>query len=521
MPREIWTKDKIIARLQKWHDEGVPVGKLWAQDSGVTSRSSAVFGSWRQALEAAGFASVRERWSRKRILCELKERHEGKIVDDSKLVCAAIRHFGSIRKALAAAGLPCKTKPPAHPDWTRQTAINAIRKYVEDGHNIRLTRRKDPELYAAAKRLFGNWRVARSAAGFPFQAKVTYSEAEVKRRIMRLHREGQSLSNMRDRDFDLHRSAYRWFGSWGEAVRSVGLEWTMHRRWSKRKVIEAIRKRNAQGHVLCRTWREEKSLFRAAVNWFGNWGTALEAAGFEPIHRERWTQQRVIERLKAWRERSTDTSLCESEPNLADAAIRFFGGLDKAFEEADIEPSPRYWTDVRVIAEIQERYVNGKPKHIQGLGDIRLANAAKRRFGSWAKAVKAAGLADRIPISKPLKRWTRQKVIEAIILARSEGIRLTGISKSDQSLYNAAKTHFGTWHAAMIAAGIPPSRRQWSKRVIIQEIQQRQRDGQSLVCRHPDNTNMAAAAQRHFGSWTAALSAAGIQTKQTTRKVAS
>ena len=79
-----------------------------------------------------------------------------------------------------------------------------------------------------------------------------------------------------------------------------------------------------------------------------------------------------------------------------------------------MEPPPRRWTKVRVIAAIQDRYIAGQPVHIEGLGDLRLANAAKRRFGSWEVAVEAAGLAGRITIKKPLRRWSQELVIEEI-----------------------------------------------------------------------------------------------------------
>jgi hypothetical protein len=292
----------------------------------------------------------------------------------------------------------------------------------------------------------------------------------------------------------------------------------MQQRWTKQRVIHSIRQREAEGHALCRTWREDKTLFRAAVSLFGNWEPAMLAAGFEPIRRERWSRQRVIERLQTWRQRTRETNLRESEPNLAGAAIRLFGSLETACEVAGIVASPRRWTNERVIAEIQERYVRGEPKHIQGLGDLRLALAAKRRFGSWASAVSAAGLADRIPIAKPLRRWTKKQVLESIQRAIREGIALSNVSSSDQGLYNAAKTHFGSWRAAVRAAGLPTTRQQWSKALILAGILARYRRGSSLSSGHRDNINFAAASYRYFGSWTAALVAAGVKATPTQRK---
>ena len=276
---------------------------------------------------------------------ELKQRNGNRRTNDRKLESAAGRYFGSVREALRVAGLPVRARPPAHRDWTRQNAIEAIRKRVAEGHDLKATCRQDPALYAAAKRLFRSWTAARDAAGCPIPIKKQFTADEVKQQIRKRHRDGLTLSNMRVRDLDLHRSAKRIFGSWGEAVEAAGLELTMYRRWTKQRIIEAMRKRHTDGCALCRTWREDKSLFRAAILWFGSWTKAMQAAGFEPIRRERWSEQRVIERLRAWRQRTHETNLTLSEPNLSSAALRLFGSLDAAFKAAGVQPCLRKWTD--------------------------------------------------------------------------------------------------------------------------------------------------------------------------------
>ena len=508
-------------RLEQWHADGIAVKLLWKQDPKMTSIASALFGSSPVlALAAAGIESVRQTWTRVKVIEGLRQTRGRGLAVPSTLNAAAIREFKTIRLACKAAGVRCLTNAPPHCNWIPTKVIDAIRTRHTAGHDLRSTCREDPALYAAAKRLFGTWTDAREAAGFPVPRPVQLSADEVKRRIRRLHRCGTSFSNMRVNDPDLYRSAKRCFGSLSEALRAVGLEASPQRRWSKQRVVKAIQVRHSEGKELNRTWYEDKPLFRAAVTWFGNWEPAMLAAGFEPIKRERWSKRRVIERLRTWRDRTRDTNLAESDPNLAAAARRLFGTLGEAYKAAEIEATPRRWTQTRVITEIQERYVRGEPRHIQGLGDIRLANAAKQHFESRAAAVNAAG-SPRIPIAKPLKRWNRAKVIKAIQRATLNGVCLSDISKSDQGLYNAAKTHFGTWRSALMAAGIPPSRRQWSEREIVDEIRQRQRDGRSLSSGHPDNTNLAAAAARYFGSWTAALTAAGAKKDQAQRKVAS
>lgn len=517
MKRQRLTKMEVVEQLQAWHARGVAVHQLWRQNPAVTSRAASLFGAWRNALAAAGFNSSRQRWSRERIVGELKLRRGNRRTNDGKLETAAVRYFGSMQAALTAAGLSFKRRPNKC-NWTKDTAAKAIQRRVASGQCLRATCREAPSLYSAAKRLWGSWRAACEAAGYSIPVQKRYSQGEVLKRIRDRYNNGLSLTNMGTLEPDLYRSARRCFGSWRKAVLQAGLPIKMPQRWTQQKVIHSIRQRKADGYELCRTWQEDKALFRAAVSLFGNWEPAMLAAGFTPIRRERWSKQRVVERLQTWRKRTRDTNLSESDPKLAGAAIRLFGSLETACEVAGIVASPRRWTKERVIAEIQERYVQGEPKHIQGLGDIRLALAAKRRFGSWASAVAAAGLADRIPTTKPLRRWTKKQVLDSIQRATREGISLSKVSSFDQGLYNAAKTHFGSWRNAVRAAGLPTTRQQWSKALILAGILARYRSGSSLSSGHPDNINLVAASSRHFGSWTAALVAAGVKATPTQRR---
>ena len=345
-----------------------------------------------------------------------------------------------------------------------------------------------------------------------------WTKDSVIRRIKDRHAHGQPLTNIGREDPALYRSARRAFGGWLAAMQAAELGHMVPRQWSKRKVVSAIVDRKLSGHALSRTWKEDRPLFRAAVNHFGNWTAAMNAAGQKPIKRERWSKRRVIERLQAWEAKFGNGNVRHCDPKLADAATRLFGRLDTALEVAGLEPPPRRWTDARVIAAIQDRYIKGGPVHIEGLGDVRLANAAKRRFGSWANAVESAGLTGKVIIKKPLRRWTRDDVVTEIRAWHDSGRRLADVSKEHQPLYNAAKTHFGTWRKALTAAGFQSERRVWSKRAVLEEMQDRARNGRSLSSGDPANRNLAAVAHRHFGSWRKAIHAAGVLSHQANRK---
>ena len=277
----------------------------------------------------------RQRWSKERVLAELKRfRHNGPQMH-TLLDAAARRHFGSVREALRVAGLPCGKRAPPYTDWSTQLVIKAIRRRHGDGKCLDSTFREDPSLYAAGKRLFGTWSAARAAAGCPRPARGTYYSAdEVRLRIIELYERELPLTFRSHGDINLRRSAKKHFGSWSRAVKSLGLGSELRREWTEQAVVEAILYRQSAGLNLCKTYKEDKRLFAAAVHWFGNWHNALKSAGLDVRAPERWTSEKIIERMIQYSRESPNKNLREIDFNLAYAAGRYFGSLSKAWEAA-------------------------------------------------------------------------------------------------------------------------------------------------------------------------------------------
>jgi hypothetical protein len=516
VPRK-WTPERVIQAIQDSHRQGVPVGKIW-KDRTLCMAGISRFGSWRQALAAAGLRSARQQWSKERVIRELQERHSrsvsrcGRSKMDSRLAAAAERYFGSRHDALVAAGLP-NGKRKVCRAWTRQQVIDAIRTRQQQGLPLSATWREDGMLYAVAKRTFDNWRRALEAAGYPLQPPRIWTREQVLQEIHARRDQGLPLEGIwRDRP-GLYAAAKKRFGSGRNALLAAGLQLRPLRRWSRQAVLDAIRDRRERG--LSRAWRDDKPLFRAAVRRFGNWEKAKVAAGLNPKPRRKWSEDRILEELTAW-DLSSTCDLQAADPALAGAASRLFGSLDKALDAAGVEPKNRRWTARRVIVSIQDHYVRRLPIHINGFGDNRLAAAAKRRFGSWAAAVAAAGLVDKLPARVPTRNWTKAAVLDGIRAWHAQGRPISNVSKQDQGLYCTAKKHFGTWRGAVIAAGLEPTRKQWSRDRVLAEIRQRHArgGGMNTTAVFREDPPLAGAGTRLFGTWRAAVAAAGIRQRK-------
>lgn len=188
---------------------------------------------------------------------------------------------------------------------------------------------------------------------------------------------------------------------------------------------------------------------------------------------------------------------------VAGPARYYFGSWNRAVEAAGLRATTRQpWTPQRVIRVIRERYQQSLPLTNVCKVHPTLATAALRLFGNWDNAVAAAGL-------NPRSRWTKRRVIKAMQNRDYQG-GLATTWKDDGVLYRAATNHFGCWGLALRAAGLPLTRRSWSQERVIIELRawyrHRGNDGVTQA-----DASLAAAARKYFGSLNHALAAADIE----------
>lgn len=121
-------------------------------------------------------------------------------------------------------------------------------------------------------------------------------------------------------------------------------------------------------------------------------------------------------------------------------------------------------------------------------------------------------------------RWTDKLVIEAIRSRHAAGLPLNyqAVVQDDEKLSGAARRRFGSWDAALAAAGYEPAairrprgeavpRGTWTPEVIIEQIQADVIAGLEISAHAAQkrSPSLVARGQQLFGSWEAAVTEAG------------
>lgn len=271
----------------------------------------------------------------------------------------------------------------------------------------------------------------------------------------------------------LYNAARRYFGTWNKALAAAGVPVPHRNKWSKRVIVEKIVELAASGEPLHNHHikNTHKVLYTVSCQYFGGWGKAVNAAGFDysTVRRKTmrsWSKKAVVKEIRRRQRAGLSISgavVQRKDPGLYDAAILYFGSrawqkarVAAGFSPKDLDPRFIYNKD-EVLNRLRELHKNGVPLHyaaMRGMSYEHLISAAKRLFGSYPNALTAMGLKYR-DVAKAA-RWTKREVITEIKKLEKEDVRLNGgaIFATHQSLAHAAMRQFGSWSQAVEAAGI-------------------------------------------------------------------
>lgn len=338
MPAKMWSRKSIRTQILELHHAGVALNSRAIRKTHGSLYGAANYhcGSWKQAIEMVGikYVSILKKraspmvWTKGKVIEAILDRNlSGKplnyhaLTKEGKttvaLLMVARNRFGSWRKAIHAAGLDySRIQKKHHIRWSKSKIADEIKKRYVKGLSIKGGDVRGTALYAAARRHFGKngWAEARILAGFssvdarPWQK---WKKENVVSEILALYKAGVSLNTAHIAQYSelerLRTAGRKVFGSWAQAVRSAGLDYSkirMMRRkgwWSPRRVLSTIQKLEGKGIRLNsrRMHRLEPSLVAAGIKHFGSWSEAVESAGISyRSHCRIWSTKAWLRRMK-------------------------------------------------------------------------------------------------------------------------------------------------------------------------------------------------------------------------------
>jgi hypothetical protein len=305
-------------------------------------------------------------------------------------------------------------------------------------------------------------------------ARTTNTKAEVVHAIQRLRRTGKPLnySAVRNSHGRLLAQAKRRFGTWKQAVAAAGFDYdkiSLIHRWSKQEILSQLRDlhKRRQFPDIRSLAKKFPKLYDACLRHYGSGLAALEEAGIDyqkllNQHPYRWTRSHITAEIKRRHEQGKTlrrTEMLRKEPEMhrfCYATLHHFGTWGKALRAAGLIPSAirnrdARWPRDRVLKEIRRRFEQGKFLNTDLMlrECLPLHAAGRRYFGTWKAAVEKAGIDYRL-IRGGLFGWSKAKTARALRERVVVGrASQKQIREHSPSLFRAALHHFGTWDEAI------------------------------------------------------------------------
>ena len=127
---------------------------------------------------------------------------------------------------------------------------------------------------------------------------------------------------------------------------------------------------------------------KVIVKNFGSWDNALEAAGLY-INRQKYTDEQLLEIIKE-KAKELGRKPRRKDISQADTIAKRFGSWNKALEAAGICASRKKYTDEQLLEIIKEKAKElGRAPYRTELSQEK---ATVKRFGSWVKALELSGM---------------------------------------------------------------------------------------------------------------------------------
>lgn len=270
------------------------------------------------------------------------------------------------------------------------------------------------------------------------------------------------------------------------------------------------------------------------IHW-GSMAAARDALGLQhlPAPRQRWNQERVIAEIKRLARTgvhmSVNAVVKAGRNDLLAAAQTYVGSWTRARDLARVRFRRRkvvrlpVWNPAEVVLAIQERHRRDEPLAPSKVPKPLLC-AANRYWGSWRKAIIAAGLD-----YEQILLLRRVSDTEMLMWLRGLAVAHPNMTLFDIDKYGehavACRRRWGSYEAAAKAAGISdwPMReryRSMPRRVVIRKLRalaaQRRSLHIKLVAKYKGGQQLVTSALHHFPTWGEALREAKVGRSQVT-----
>jgi hypothetical protein len=261
-------------------------------------------------------------------------------------------------------------------------------------------------VYDQARRIHGDWFKALSSLGletWQMAKNKEWTREKVLKELRSWHKKQGHLHRVSRTYGPLPWFAEKHFESWEDAVKKAGFSlkeagYMQKQEWNREKVLKTIQRYKKRSNFS----KTNFLLLRGAcIRYFSTVESALDAAGIswtDFYETNRWSREIVIEELKKFRRKygkKCSPIAYKANPVLNLMAVKYVGSWNEALRLAGIEPAFKKWTSELVVSEIRRLLKNGalptNAGYIQKKSSATYA-AAKKQFGSWENAVRAAGM---------------------------------------------------------------------------------------------------------------------------------
>jgi hypothetical protein len=238
-----------------------------------------------------------------------------------------------------------------------------------------------------------NFRIIQSSRrGYQPYGKSEWIEA-----IRKIYKRGDSVfaGDLQNKHPYLYNQGVWIFGDWDGALRAAGLDpeiARMRRFWDKEKIVKELRRMRKQHLPLYPYYvmKNHHSLFHGALHEYESWNEAVLAAGLTDEEIPRRTKLGLLRALRdAVESRSAISQALRSE-------IEYdFGSLGNA--KIALKTNAKLlsgWSKGKIVTVLAQRHRSQeKLDYATGRREFpALVSAAEAYFGSWGKALYAAGI---------------------------------------------------------------------------------------------------------------------------------